>query len=453
MDATIKYDLAIIGGGPAGYTAGERAGENGLRTVLFEKKNLGGVCLNEGCIPTKTLLYSAKILDTIRKAVPYGIQPGGTPGFDLGKIVERKNRIVRRLVAGIRMRLQTAGVTLVEGEAGLEGETGGYLRIRCEDTTYQARHVLICTGSETLIPPIPGLDGTDYWTSREALDATEPPALLTVIGGGVIGMEFAFFFSSLGVRVQVVEMQPEILGATDRESAALLRAEGRKKGIEFHLNTRVTKIEGGRVSAEKEGKPVELEAGRILLSIGRRAVTRGLGLETAGVEINKNGVTVNEFMQTSNPAVYAAGDITGYSLLAHTAYREATVAVGHLLGKREPMNYTAVPSVVYTQPELAGVGLTEEELKAMNAPYSVQKIPMAYSGRFVVENEAGNGFCKLIVDAGDRIVGCHLAGTPSSEFIVTAGMAVEQGYTVQDFRKIIFPHPTVSEIIHECLYF
>ena len=452
MDSSNRYDLAVIGGGPAGYTAGERAGENGLRTVLFEKKALGGVCLNEGCIPTKTLLYSAKILETIKKAVPYGIVPGGTPAFDLGKIIDRKNRIVRRLVAGVKMRLQHAGATLVEGEATLEGEEDGYFRIRCGETTYQARYVLLCTGSETAIPPIPGLEGSGYWTSREALDATEAPASLAVIGGGVIGMEFAFFFAGLGVPVKVVEMQPEILPSIDRETAALLRAEGRKKGIEFHLGTRVTKVEGGRISGEKEGKPVEIEAARLLVSIGRRAVTRGLGLETVQVEINKNGVTVDEFMQTTHPRIFACGDITGYSMLAHTAYREATVAVGRLLGKNEPMNYRAVPSVVYTQPELAGVGLTEEELQVMKAPYTVLKLPMAYSGRFVVENETGNGLCKLIIDRDGRLLGCHLAGTPSSEFVVAAGMAVEKGYTVEEFRKIIFPHPTVAEIIHECLY-
>lgn len=452
MDSTTQYDLAVIGGGPAGYTAGERAGENGLRTVLFEKKSLGGVCLNEGCIPTKTLLHSAKILETIKKAAPYGISPGGAPAFDLGKIVDRKNRIVRRLVAGVKMRLEASGVTLVQGEATLDGETGGYFRIRCGDATYQARYVLLCTGSETVIPPIPGLEGSGYWTSREALDATEPPASLAVIGGGVIGMEFAFFFAALGVPVKMVEMQPEILPSIDRDSAALLRAEGKKRGIEFFLGTRVTRIEEGRVHGEKDGKPVGIEAARLLVSIGRRAVTRGLGLETVDVEVNKNGVTINEYLQSSHPRLYACGDITGYSMLAHTAYREATVAVKHLLGKNEPMSYRAIPSVVYTQPELAGVGLTEEELKAMKAPYTVQKLPMAYAGRFVVENETGNGFCKLIVDPDGQLAGCHLAGTPSSEFIVAAGMAVEKGYTVEEFRKIIFPHPTVSEIIHECLY-
>lgn len=448
----MKYDLAIIGGGPAGYTAAERAGENGLQTVLFEKQTVGGVCLNEGCIPTKTLLYSAKILDTIKKAEPYGIRPGGKPEFDLKKIIDRKNQIVRRLVAGVGMRLAASGITLIEGEARLEGEKDGALRIVCNGDTYTATYVLLCTGSETVIPPIPGLDKTEYWTSREALDVTTLPSSLAVIGGGVIGMEFASFFNSLGVEVKVIEMQPEIVGMMDHELSAILRADARKKGIEFHLGTRVTAVEGKTIRAEKDGSPVTIGADRLLVSIGRRAITKGIGLESLSIAVNKQGVTVNEFMQTSHPRVYACGDITGYSLLAHTAYREATVAVYHILGKGTPMNYKAIPSVVYTHPELAGAGLTEEELKAMRAPYSVKKIPMTYSGRFVVENEAFNGVCKLLTDEEERVIGCHLAGTPASEFIVAAGMAVEKGYTVDEFRKIVFPHPTVSEVIHECLY-
>lgn len=448
----MKYDLAIIGGGPAGYTAAERAGENGLQTVLFEKQTVGGVCLNEGCIPTKTLLYSAKILDTIKKAEPYGIRPGGKPEFDLKKIIDRKNQIVRRLVAGVGMRLTASGITLVEGEARLEGEKDGALRIVCNGDTYTATYVLLCTGSETVIPPIPGLDKTEYWTSREALDATTLPSSLAVIGGGVIGMEFASFFNSLGVEVKVIEMQPEIVGMMDHELSAILRADARKKGIEFHLGTRVTAVEGKTIRAEKDGSPVTIGADRLLVSIGRRAITKGIGLESLSIAVNKQGVTVNEFMQTSHPRVYACGDITGYSLLAHTAYREATVAVYHILGQGTPMNYQAIPSVVYSHPELAGVGLTEEELKAMRAPYSVKKIPMTYSGRFVVENEAFNGLCKLLTDEEERVIGCHLAGTPASEFIVAAGIAVEKGYTVDEFRKIVFPHPTVSEVIHECLY-
>ena len=448
----MKYDLAIIGGGPAGYTAGERAGENGMQTVLFEKKAVGGVCLNEGCIPTKTLLYSAKILDTIKKAVPYGILPEGAPTFDLPKIISRKDKIVRRLVEGVRMRLTSSGVSIIDGEATITGQENNLIRITCNNQTYLAKYVLLCTGSETIIPPIPGLDKANFWTSREALDLTELPKTLTIIGGGVIGMEFASFFNSLGVKVKVVEMMPEILGAMDKESGSMLRTLYKKKGIEFYLNTKVTGIKENQVLAEKDGQAVTIDTDKILVSIGRRAITRNLGLEKLNIELHKNGVKVNEYMQTSHPQVYACGDITGYSLLAHTAYREATVAVYHILGKDEPMNYKAIPSVVYTNPEVSGIGLTEEELKSMNAPYSVLKIPMTYSGRFVAENEQGNGLCKLLLDTDRRIIGCHLVGNPSSEFIITAGIAIEKGYTVEECRKFIFPHPTVSEIIHECLY-
>lgn len=450
--SAMKYDLAILGGGPAGYTAGERAGENGLKAVLFEKKTVGGVCLNEGCIPTKTLLYSAKILETMRKASRYGIRSEGKPEAVLPQIIERKNRIVQRLVGGVKMKLSAAGVTVVAGEAMLDGEENGHIRIRCNGETYQAKYVLLCTGSETVIPPIEGLDRTEYWTSREALEATELPESLAVIGGGVIGMEFASFFNALGVRVKVIEMMPEILGATDKEIAALLRADCKKKGIEFYLGTKVTSVDGRTVRGEKDGKPLSVEADKLLVSIGRRAVWKGLGLESLGIGTNRSGVTVNDCMQTSHPRVYACGDITGYSLLAHTAYREAAVAVSHLAGEDVKMDYRAIPSVVYTDPELASVGLTEEELRATGAPYTVRKIPMTYSGRYVVENESFNGLCKLLIDPDERVVGCHLAGTPASEFIIAAGMAVARGYTAEAFGSFVFPHPTVSEILYECVH-
>lgn len=447
-----QYDIAIIGGGPAGYNAAERAAEGGLKTVLFEKNAVGGVCLNEGCIPTKTLLYSAKLLDTIKVAGKYGILAGDNPGFDYGKIISRKNKIVRKLTAGVRARLQGSGVDTIAGAALLDGKEGEQIRVVCEGTIYAVRHVLLCAGSETVIPPIKGLEDVSYWTSKEALEATEIPESLVIIGGGVIGIEFASFFNSIGVKVDVIEMMPEILGAMDKETSAMLRNDYTKRGVGFHLDTRVVEVSSEGVVIEKDGKSEMIPARKVLVSVGRKAVTRHLGLDSLRIALHKTGVQVDEYMQTSCRGVYAAGDITGFSMLAHTAIREGEVAVNHILGEADRMNYNATPGVVYTNPEIAGVGKTEEELQSEGTPYRVLKLPMAYSGRFVAENETGNGLCKIITDTDDRIIGCHLLGNPASELIVIAGIAIDRGDTVQAFRKHIYPHPTVGEIFHETLF-
>ena len=448
----MEYDIAIIGGGPAGYNAAEKAAINGLKTVLFEKNAIGGVCLNEGCIPTKTLLYSAKLLDNMKGASKYGILEGEQAGFDLGKIISRKDKVVKKLTGGVKMKLTSSGVEIVEGVATLLGEKSDKIRISCNEVEYVVKYVLVCTGSDTIIPPVKGLADVAYWTSKEALEIKELPKSLVIIGGGVIGIEFASFFNSMGVKVTVIEMMPEILGAMDKETSAMLRKEYAKKGIDFHLNTKVTEVSPEGVTIEKDSKTSIINADRILLSVGRKANTDKVGLSNLSVEILRNGVKVNEYMQTSHPRVYACGDITGYSMLAHTAIRESDVAVNHILGIDDPMSYKAIPGVVYTNPEIAGIGKTEEELKATGSYYQVLKLPMAYSGRFVAENELGNGLCKLIIDEEAKIIGCHMLGNPASELITIAGMAIEQELTVDDFRKVVFPHPTVSEIIHESLF-
>lgn len=448
----MKYDIGIIGGGPAGYNAAEKAAENGLKVILFEKNAVGGVCLNEGCIPTKTLLYSAKLLDNAKSASKYGITIEETPTFDLDKIINRKDKVVKQMTAGVKMKLDNAGVTVVQGAAILKGEADGNIHIACGEEVYETSYVLLCTGSETVIPPIKGLSEIDFWTSKEALESKKLPKSLAIIGGGVIGMEFASFFNSMGVKVSVIEMMPEILGAMDKETSKMLRSIYAKKGIEFHLDTKVTEVSATQVFVEKNGKSAVLEAEKILLSVGRRPITAGLGLETLNIEMDRSAVKVNEFMQTSHPQVYASGDITGFSMLAHTAYREGEVAVNRISGKEDVMSYRAIPGVVYTNPEIAGIGETEEALKAKGARFRVLKLPMAYSGRYVAENEQGNGLCKLILDEFDRIIGCHLLGNPASEIIVVAGVAIENGFTVEEFQKIVFPHPTVAEIIRESLF-
>ena len=447
----MNFDIAIIGGGPAGYTAAERAGANGLKAVLFEKEAIGGVCLNEGCIPTTTLLYSAKLLDSVKAASKYGVSADST-SFDLSKIMSRKNKTVKMLTGGVKMTVNSYGVTIVEKEAFIEGEKDGQIHISCGGETYFVKYLLVCTGSDTVIPPIPGLSETAYWTSKEALEVKQLPKTLVIIGGGVIGMEFASFFNSMGVKVHVVEMMAEILGVMDKETSGMLRSEYTKRGVTFYLNTKVVEVNPHGVVIEKDGKTSTIEAEQLLLSVGRKANLSGVGLDKLNIELLRNGVKVDEHLLTSHPRVYACGDITGYSLLAHTAIREAEVAINHILGVEDRMNYECVPGVVYTNPEVAGVGKTEEELIKQGIPYRVSKLPMAYSGRFVAENEQGNGLCKLIQDEKGKIIGCHMLGNPVSELIVIAGIAIQKGYTVEEFQKTVFPHPTVGEIYHEIMF-
>jgi dihydrolipoamide dehydrogenase len=447
-------DLAIIGGGPAGYVAAERAGAKGLTVVLFEKKEMGGVCLNEGCIPTKTLLYSAKTYDNTLHSDKYGIFAENV-SFDFNKMMLRKNKVIRKLVAGVNAKMKAHGVDVVKGEVYIEYRSQDGISIRCGENCYQAKNLLVCTGSETFIPPIPGLAeaGDCILTNREILALKEQPESLIVIGGGVIGMEFASFFNSIGTKVTVVEMMREILTGMDTEMSAQLREMYAKKGIVFHLSAKVTAIDGNSVMFEKDGQTETVTGEKILLSVGRRAVTQGFGLENLGIELFKGGIKVDETMRTNVPNVYAAGDVTGFSLLAHTASREGEVVVNNLTGQADTMSYRAIPGVVYTNPEIAGVGLTEEAAKAQNITYKVAKLPMTYAGRFVAENEGVNGLCKILISERDEtVLGVHMLGNPASEIIYGAGMAIEQRMTLEELKKIVFPHPTVSEIFKETLF-
>jgi dihydrolipoamide dehydrogenase len=446
-------DLLIIGGGPAGYVAAERAGHHGLSVTLFEKKALGGVCLNEGCIPTKTLLYSAKTYENALHADKYGVQTENV-GYDYEKIISRKNKVVRKLVAGVKSKMTANQVTVIEGAATIVGRGQDGIEISCNGNIYKGKNLLICTGSEAAVPPIPGLKeaGDVVVTNREILELKQQPKSLVVIGGGVIGMEFASFFNSLGTKVTIVEMLPEILGGLDFEISAMLRDIYTKKGIDFHLNAKVVQVDGHKVVFEKEGKTQTIEGEKILLSVGRRPITQGFGLENLNVELNRGGIKTDEKMRTNVPGVFAAGDVTGFSLLAHTASREGEVVVNNLVGRQDRMRYNAIPGVVYTNPEVAGVGETEESAKAKGITYKVAKLPMSYSGRFVAENEGGNGLCKVLVgEKYGEVIGVHLLGNPSSEIIYGACMAIEQEMTVKELQEVVFPHPTVSEIIKETI--
>ena len=456
------YDLAILGGGPGGYVAAGRAGAAGLSVVLFEKRELGGVCLNEGCIPTKTLLYSAKVYDYAKHADRYGVNVPES-SIDFGAIFKRKVKVVKKLVGGVKVQMRNAGVEVVPGEAVIQGRGADGFVVVSGEAEYHARNLLICTGSEAAVPPIPGLReglGETVVTNREILALEAQPERLVVIGGGVIGMEFASFFNSIGTQVTVIEMLPKILGPMDDEISAMLQAQYAKKGVEFHLSCKVVAVEGNEVVYEDpEGNTCRAAGDKILVSVGRRASFAGIGLENIGVELALNpagrsyGIKVDAQMRTNVPGVYAAGDVTGFSMLAHTATREGEVAVNTILGKEDAMSYKAIPGVVYTNPEVAGVGVTEAEAAARGLEVEVLKLPMAFSGRFVAENERGEGLCKVIVDkASHKVLGVHMLGNPCSEIIQSACIAIEEGLTVEQLKEVVFPHPTVSEILKETVF-
>ena len=346
-------------------------------------------------------------------------------------------------------------VTVFGGEGMILGRCVEGVEVTCIGESYLVKNLLICTGSEASVPPIPGLAeaGDTILTNREILDLKELPNSLVVIGGGVIGMEFASFYNSLGVKVTIVEMLPEILGGLDFEISAMLRDIYTKKGIEFNLNAKVVQIDGNKVVFEKEGKTETIEGDKILISVGRRAVTKGFGLENLNVEMTRTGIKVDEKMRTNVPGVYAAGDVTGFSLLAHTASREGEVVVNNLTGRIDTMRYNAIPGVVYTNPEVAGVGETEETAKAKGIAYRVAKLPMTFAGRFVAENEGGNGLCKILVgEKHGEVIGVHMLGNPCSEIIYGACMAIEQEMTLEAMQEVVFPHPTVSEIFKETIF-
>ena len=452
----MKYFLAIIGGGPAGYTAAEKASKAGKDVILFEQNAVGGTCLNVGCIPTKSLLYGAKQYYNATHAQKYGVTAENV-SFDFAAMQKRKTIVVRKLVAGIKQRLNNEHCTLVAGAAKVLSRTDELVTIECNDQTYEAENLLICTGSTNFVPPIPGIkDNPAVWDSTDALAATELPASIIIVGGGVIGMEFATLYHELGVPVTVIEAMPTILPNLDQEVVSVLLEKYKKAGITILTETKVEKIENNEVflsSSSSESRPASLSSDKILVSVGRRANLNGLE-SLNDLELNRGAIIIDDFCKTNLPNVFAAGDVTGKIMLAHVAARQAEVCIGRLL-KQIPLQriaYNAIPSVVYTNPEIASVGITEQQAESMSIPTEVRKLPMTFSGRFMAENEGETGLCKMIIDAKNHsVLGVHMIGNPCSEFVAAASFAVRMGYTTAEFEQIVFPHPTVSEILHEIL--
>ena len=450
------YDLIVIGGGPGGYLAAERAAHAGLKTLLFEKNSLGGVCLNEGCIPSKALLNSAKTYLHAKHASLYGVSADNVT-VDQKKVIERKRRVIKTLVSGVGAKMKQHGVTVIKEEAIIDGETTEGYKVKSASGEYVGKRLIIATGSSAAVPPIPGVKenlGTFVCTNREVLELQEIPGKFTVIGGGVIGLEMAAYYAAVGSKVTVVEMLDHIAGPTDREISSRLQKELEAMGITFLLGHACEKVEPGKVFVKAQGGEQKvIEADKVLLSIGRRANYMNIGLESIGVETDRPGIITDNLCRTNVPDVYAIGDVNGHHMLAHTAYREAEVAVNTILGKKDYMRYSANPSVIYTMPEVASVGRTEEDCKAEGIAYEVKKLSMMYSGRFVAENEGADGLCKIIVDKEKRtVLGVHLIGAYAGEMIWGGAAMLETQMRVTDARQIIFPHPTVSEIIREVLW-
>ncbi len=449
--------LIIVGGGPAGYRAAERAAAAGLQTILAERRALGGVCLNEGCIPSKALLHSAKVLETVKSAGTYGVTTGDA-SLDHPKVLARKNRVVKMLTGGVAKSLEQAGVTVLESPARLEGKQGENFLVRIGDALYAAPRILIATGSAPAIPPIPGLKEalTSGFaiTSREALSLPEVPEELAVIGGGVVGLELACYYKAAGSKVTVLEMLPRIAAGMDCAISDMLLAQLKKKGIAFQLGCRVTRVEEGSLTYEVDGREQVLSARKVLLAGGRVPVTEGLGLETVGLIPGAKGqLETDERMRTAVPGIWAAGDVNGRSLLAHTAYREAEVAVNDMLGIPDAMRYHAIPAVLYTSPEAAGIGLTEQAAREQGIDIQTASLSLRYSGRFLAEVQGGDGICKVIADGkGERLLGVHLLGSYASELISGVAPIMESGMKIADLKKTVYAHPTVGELLRDALF-
>lgn len=450
------YDLIILGGGPAGYNAAERAGHAGLKTLVVEERALGGVCLNEGCIPTKTLLYSAKIFDYSKHGQDYGVKFSGAE-IDHAFVVDRKDKVVKQLVSGVGAKMKKAKVDVVKSTGVIKERNADGFVIVADGKEYLGKQLLICTGSSPALPPIDGLADSlksgFALTNREVLDLKVIPKNLVVVGGGVIGLEMASYFNSVGSKVYVVEMLDHIAGATDREISTMLQKEYASRGVEFILGARVTSIKDNAVTYEKDGKIIKIEADYALVSIGRRPRTSGIGCENIGLKLERGAIVTNEYGKTNVPGVWAAGDVNGKSMLAHTAYREGEVCINNILGKKDRINYNSIPAVIYTNPEVASVGETTESVKEKGLDASVETVTLKYSGRYIAENEHGNGVVKIITDnKHHNIIGVHMIGTYSSEIIYGAAMMVETEMRVADVQKLVFPHPTVCEVIREAMF-
>ncbi len=447
-----RYDVLVIGGGPGGYVAALRAAQLGARVALVEEQFIGGVCLNVGCIPTKALLRSAEVYDTIRGAKNFGVRVAGAVEVDWAAMQKRKAQIVRRLTGGVGSLLKRAQVKVFEGRGKLveahvvevSGE-GGTERV-------EADKVIVATGSRPIRLPLPGFDLPGVLDSTGALSLDELPERMLIVGGGVIGVEFATIFATLGVQVIVVEMLDRLLPMMDAELGAVVARSLKRRKVKAYLKSKATGIE------EREGAlhvRVETPKGeqvfvvdRVLVSVGRRANVEGLGLEEIGVKVER-GIVVNERMETSVPGVYAVGDVTGRWWLAHVAMHEGVVAAENACGRDSQANYKSVPACVFTRPEVATVGLSEEQAREQGYEVMVGKFPFMANGKALTYGER-DGFVKVVSERKyGQVLGLHIVGPHASDLILEGGLAITTEATLDEIEATIHAHPTLGESIVE----
>ena len=442
------FDLIVIGGGPAGYVSAERAAARGMKVLLVESRRLGGVCLNEGCIPSKTLLNSAKIYRYAMHSEAYGVRATGVE-FDLTKVMARKTQVMDTLRNGIAGLMRKSKIEVVLGTAKLQAER----KVEINGQIYQAKNILISTGSSPAKPPIPGCDLPGVLDSTGILNLEKLPKSVVIIGGGVIGCEFACFFGSVGVPVTVIEMLPEICPQMDKDLTKNLRGELSKKNVTFHTGAKVLEITADTVRFEKEGKPESVARDIVLVSTGRMPNVKGLGLEELRLDFDQRGIRVDDRCATNIPGIWAAGDCTGRAWLAHTATRMGEVAVNNMSGRPDRYRSNAIPGVVYTVPEIATVGLGEDEAKKAGIPVKVGKMPMSASGRYLAEHAEERGQVKVILHAETGVLlGVHMIGGACSEMIWGAAALIEAEFRAKEIEEIVFPHPTVSELIRDTIF-
>lgn len=470
---TQPYDIVIIGGGPGGYVAAIRAAQLGAKVALVEKERVGGTCLNRGCIPTKALVRSVEVLQVVEEAPAFGVIVE-EPAFDFARLMARKDEVVARLVGGVEGLLKSYKVEVVSGTAtipkpglvlvkpsssdpsptsNLQPFDGVYPERsrRAQGRPLTSKNIIIATGSVPARPPIAGLDAPGVLTSDDILELEEVPDSLAVIGGGVIGLEFASIFHALGTKVTVLEMLPTLLPTVDGELARRYQSHLQRSGVEVHLRARVEEIrpQGDGLAVRVANSEKEAEAEKVLVATGRVPYTEGLGLDELGVKRERGAIVVDEYMATNVPGVYAIGDVTGGVMLAHVASRQGEVAVENILGHPVAMDYRAVPNCVFTLPEIAGVGLTEEEVKGEGLDYTVARFPLSASGRALIVGET-TGLVKLICEReSHRVLGMHIMGPQASDLIAEGTLAVQMGATARDIAQTIHAHPTLPEAIME----
>ncbi len=451
----LSADLLIIGGGPGGYVAAIYAAKNGRTVTLVEKSQLGGTCLNVGCIPTKALVKSAEICHSVNNASVFGVDIDGNIRVNMKKVIDRKDQVKNKLVSGIDYLMNKNNINVISGQASFMDQhtvavTGN------ESCIIKAKDIIIATGSKISKPPIPGMDLPFVRNSTTALSDTELPKSIAIIGGGVIGMEFAFLYRNLGVDVHVIEFMDRILTMVDHEISCEMQAIAEDAGIKIHTGSKVLKIQSsmnGTAVTSYEDKNGEhlLVSDKVLVAIGREPDLEGLSLELSGVLLNSRGrgIEVNSAMRTNIDHIYAIGDVTDKIQLAHVASHQGMVAVDNLLGKHTAMDYSAVPNVIFTTPEIASVGINEDEARAKGLNISIGRFSFEGNGKALTMNEP-RGFIKLVKDnESQKIIGGSIIGPDASSLISTLTLAIANGFTEKQITETIFSHPTTSEVIHE----